>query len=264
MRHKLAHFAAALQPLLKAGDVLIDEHTSPLQGPYIGQAWCPTPTAVDRLREVGATLPAFPTLAVLRQVNHRRFCAELGQTLPEAAFVTSEQQLLKVAAASQTSSWLLKRPFSFSGRHRLRCPLPTQAPHHRKWIDATFRLGDGLQMEPWVERVVDCVQHGHIDQQGAIRLGSPAIQECDERGAWQGTRLATAEDLDDRETLLLRDAAQDCAQALAAAGYFGPFGIDSFKWRDASGLLHWNRHGDINARYTMGWHIGMRGWRPQW
>ena len=263
MRSKLAKYAPLLRPLLHANDIFIDEDTPHLNGNYIGQAWCPTPTAVDRLREVGTVLPAFPPLAVLRQVNHRSFNAALGQTLPDAAFVTSEVQLLAVAAASRTTSWLLKRPFSFSGRHRLLCSLPPTKPQGRQWIDATFRLGDGVQMEPWVERVVDCVQHGYIHPDGIVRLGNLAVQECDDRGAWQGTRLAADGDISSADRTLLADSASHAAKALVGAGYFGPFGVDSFRWRDAAGQLHWNARGEINARYTMGWHIGMGGWRPQ-
>ena len=264
MRGRMTKLTMALRPLLGAADVVVEDNTRRLQGTYIGQAWCPTPTAIDRLREIGATLPPFPSVEILRQVNHRAFNAKLGQTLPHAAFVNSVAELLEVAAAAQGTSWLLKRPFGFSGRHRWRCCLPAADPHEQQWIAASFRHGDGLQMEPWVERVVDCVMHGYIDSDGSIRLGDPAIQECDAHGAWQRTRLATKTELATDDVALLVGAALDSAKALATAGYFGPFGVDSFQWRDAAGQVHWNARGEINARYTMGWHIGMRGWRPQW
>jgi hypothetical protein len=216
------------------------------------------------LRAVGATPPAFPSQDVLRRVNHRAFHAGLGQTLPGAAFVHDEPQMLHVAAIAPGTVWLLKRPFSFSGRHRLRCTLPAATPQAQQWIAASFRLGDGLQMEPWVERVTDCVVHGYIQSDATTRLGAVCIQECDARGAWQRTRLATSADIAADDAALLVEAAQHAAQALASADYFGPFGVDSFQWRDAAAKLHWNQRGEINARYTMGWPVGMHGWRPRW
>jgi len=244
------------------GDAIVDNRSGPLEGTYMAQAWCPTPTAVDRLRAVGAVLPALPPLAVLRRVNHRLFCAELGQTLPGARYITSLVELHECANSFATPLWLLKRPYGFSGRNRLRCPLPAEAPHHQTWITASLRQGEGLQVEPWVDRLMDSVVHGYRDPNGSTRLGKVAIQDCDDRGAWLRTRLATAADLTDKEAQELYAIAQHTADALGAAGYFGPFGIDSYRWRDAQGNVQWNRRGEINARYTMGWHIGMQGWRP--
>lgn len=262
MRQRLASIAPTLQPVALPGDVIVDESTGRLDGYYIGQAWCPTPTAVDRLRAVGALLPALPSLAVLRRVNHRAFCAELGQTLPLAQYVHNLAALLECAARSPRQMWLLKRPFSFSGRNRLRCALPAPQPYQQEWIEASFRRGEGLQVEPWVERQLDCVVHGYRQADGTTKLGKLAVQECDDRGTWLQTRLATAADLSQQEALGLYDMAQHTADALGTAGYFGPFGIDSYRWRDAQGKVQWNRRGEINARYTMGWHVGMQGWRP--
>jgi hypothetical protein len=47
------------------------------------------------------------------------------------------------------------------------------------------------------------------------------------------------------------------AEALARAGYFGPFGIDAYLWRRAPGALELNPQSELNARYTMGFCIGM-------
>jgi hypothetical protein len=44
-------------------------------------------------------------------------------------------------------------------------------------------------------------------------------------------------------------------------GYFGPFGIDGFRWRWA-GRTGLRPRCEINARYTIGWAIGMGDRRP--
>jgi hypothetical protein len=52
------------------------------------------------------------------------------------------------------------------------------------------------------------------------------------------------------------------AEALIRAGYFGPFGIDGYRWKDEHGTLRFNPRTDINARYSMGWAVGMGSRRP--
>ena len=55
--------------------------------------------------------------------------------------------------------------------------------------------------------------------------------------------------------LAYRDAV---AKALFRAGYFGPFGIDGYRydWAGASGFCALS---EINARFTMDWMEGMQG-----
>ena len=43
------------------------------------------------------------------------------------------------------------------------------------------------------------------------------------------------------------------AAALRAADYFGPFGIDAFRYRSAQGDVLFNPRCEINARFTMGY-----------
>jgi hypothetical protein len=41
------------------------------------------------------------------------------------------------------------------------------------------------------------------------------------------------------------------AEVLRDAGYFGPFGIDAYRWRDGA-TQYFNPRSEINARYSMG------------
>lgn len=263
------HLAALLGP----EDVLVwpdDPAALPYAGAE-GRAWCPTPRALRALRRAGAEPAPAPPLAVLRRVNHRRFCAELGQPLPGARFVETLAELTEtIAGPSPTGQWILKRPFAFSGRGRMRVAQGALDPAALPWIAASLS-GDtgapegaspGLQVEPWVERSGDFSVHGHLTQAGALVLGAPCAQRCDERGAWQETRRAEPGELTPAEARALLDAARAAAEALTAAGYFGPFGVDAFRWIDAGASARFNPRCEINARYTMGWAIGMGPCRP--
>jgi hypothetical protein len=203
-------------------------------------------------------LPA-PDVAVLRRVNHRRFCADLGQTLPGAQFVASVEELAdRVAGDSPSRQWLLKRPFAFAGRGRRRVAQGPLDPAAMSWIHASLRAGDGLQVEPWVERIADYGLHGFLSREGIATLGEPTRQTCDANGAWQKTALAS--DLEPAERKELRASGLLAGRALHEAGYFGPFGVDAYRWRHGTDV-HFNPRSEINARYSMGFAIGMAGRR---
>jgi hypothetical protein len=45
------------------------------------------------------------------------------------------------------------------------------------------------------------------------------------------------------------------AEGLTAAGYFGPFGVDAYTYRDEERGVVLQRRSEINARYTMGFGV---------
>jgi hypothetical protein len=258
-----------LMPLLRPGDVVLSGHDvlsevaagggRAANARYLGRAWCPTPRALQRLVETGATPVAAPSLSVLRRVNHRRFTAELGQMLPGARYVGNLDELSAVVATeSPTGQWLVKRPFGFAGRGRRCLAQGLVDPSALDFIEASLRAGEGLQVEPWVERIADYAWHGFLSQIGTVTLGEPTRQVCDDTGAWMQTDLALDLDADLRSEL--HASARLVAEALIDAGYFGPFGIDAYQWRDGASV-RFNARSEINARYSMGWATGMQGRR---
>jgi hypothetical protein len=252
---RMPEFQRALAPLLGPEDVVVGDDDV-VVGSCPGRAWCPTPRAMRRLLKAGAIPVPAPDFAVLRRVNHRRFSADLGPTLPGARFVSSIEELEQVIAGeSPSEQWLLKRPFGFAGRGRRRLARGFVDRAAMSWVHASFRAGDGLQVEPWVERIADYALHGFLSREGVATLGQPTRQKCDENGAWQNTE--TADDLEPAEEAELRASALLASEALHAANYFGPFGVDAYRWRDGR-AVRFNPRSEINARYSMGWAMGMQ------
>ncbi len=300
MRARMGALVEKVRALLGPGDVVLEEGPSgvvELRGEgasrqtdlgFRGMAWCPTPRAEKALGRVGITLGPRPPLAVLRAVNHRQFCAGLGQTLPGARFAsTADEVWAALAGESPTGLWLLKRAYGYAGRGRLEVE-PSRSgdlERARKWVDASLRTGDGLQVEPRVERCGDFAIHGYLRASGGggwdsgggdevggggdgesagggVVLGEPTKQTCDRAGAWGGSARAEPGELAAEEREALFEEARRAAIALREAGYFGPFGVDAFRWTDAHGRQHFNARCEINARYSMGWAIGMGDRRP--
>jgi hypothetical protein len=255
----------ALVPLLQGslvapGDLVLDPaaivpgSASGLRG----EAWCPTPGALGALRRAGAFLPEAPSLSALRQANSRALCASLGQPLPGAVYELLEDEVEQaVRGPSPTGQWLLKRPFGFAGRGRLRVAEGALTDDARRWVRASLRGGQGLQVEPWMERQGDFALHGLLGADGSLSLGKPTRQVCTPLGVWERSERAP-DALSPGELGALVEATREAAAALTRVGYFGPFNVDAFRYLDARGRLAFNPRCEINARYSMGWATGMR------
>lgn len=261
---RVTSFLPMLAPLMKPGDEVLWPGESSSLRASTGRAWCPTPWACAQMTRVGLSVPPAPPAHVLRKVNHRAFAHDLGQALPSARFVWSQSELLQalgdsraLAEVSIERNWLLKRPLGYAGRGRRKVASATLSEPDRVWIEAALRLGDGLAVEPFVERVLDSGLHGFLEADGAWTLGRPTVQTIDPSGTWLSTTVATPGDLSPLEVELLTQAGASTAKALSQAGYFGPFGLDAFRWRAPDGTLHFQPRCEVNARYSMGWATGM-------
>ena len=265
MQQRIATIVPSLATLL--GDEVVIANGSDARG-CVGRAWCPTPRAVRMWRSAGCEVPNVPSLAVLQRVNGRGFCAALGQSLPGSRFVDARAEVeATVRAENERGDWLLKRAFGYAGRGRRRVHAGALSAHDAAWVDASLREG-GVQVEPWVECVAEFALHGWIAEgagRGDDRVvvwGDVTEQQVDAHGAWVGTAVAGVDALSREESTALRAAATEAARALIDAGYFGAFGVDAYRWRDARGATHFNPRSEITARYSMGWAVGMNGRRP--
>jgi hypothetical protein len=247
--------------LLAEGDVRVDETSTPgsARG-RSGWAFCPTTRAIAILRRVGAEPEPHPTMNVLRKVNSRAFASSLGVTLPDAAFVTDGEGAYRMLQQEPRLSnrWRVKPAFGMSGRnHRIILPSKLSLSD-RAFVDAGLARG-GIQIEPNVPIENEYAMHGLLSDQGEVELGRLVRQRCDARGAWLSTEPAGLDhDNLRRVNQALEEEAMRVAQALHSAGYFGPFGIDAFTYREHDGGICLQPRSEINARYSMGYAVGMR------
>lgn len=236
---------------LPEGDLVLEltRETGAVRG-LDGACFCPTPSALARLERAGARPPASPHVDVLRAVNERGFGHTLGH-LEGTRRCEGEDDAL--AALSRPGRWLAKRGLGFAGRGQRRIDAPpTDAD--RGWVRASLRRG-ALYVERRVEIALEVAIHGLVHPDGSHRLGLPTVQRV-EHGAWRGSWRATPGELEPSEEDALHWAGDRVARALVAAGYFGPFGVDAFRYREGREQRF---HGlsEVNARYTMAWSTGM-------
>jgi hypothetical protein len=258
-RSSVALFRPRVTGLLQEHDAILpdDPLPRPLFKGYQGRAWCPTPRALRLLTRSGATVPEAPTLACLQNVCSRRFNASLGQHLSGATYVTElDAALALVERFRATGGCVLKREYGFTGRGQRRITTDPIADDH-KWILQALKLG-GLQIEPKLELEAEYALHGFISRAHGVHFGVLTGQRTDKQGSWvESYRVPPAELDRDIERELQSSTERVCA-ALQAADYFGPFGIDGFVYRDSHGMRQLNPKSDVNARYTMGFPVGMQ------
>lgn len=224
---------------------------------YRGRAYCPTPTAVAALEQAGATPDPAPPLEVLRRVNDRAFVCELGATLPSQAFVRSEAGLDACLREAEeiAGGFLLKRRWSMAGRGQRRVARGLDESD-RRFVRAALREDGGLLVEPFAGISLECAIHGDLGVDGALAIGAPCVQEVDSRRAFVSARRATDE-LTHDEVRALRAAAETAGAALRAAGYFGLFGVDAFRYETPGGEPAFRAMSELNARMTMALPIGL-------
>lgn len=248
---QLAEHGQGSRAVLGTDDVLLESPSMPLAG-HVGRCWCPTPLALEKLRAAGVEPEPHPEPSVLRRVNHRLFAHELGGGLPEQRYFTERAELEALLRRGERA-WLLKRPLSFAGRGQMRFYGPT-SDKQWSWLDVSLAQ-DGLILEPLVTPTLEVSVHGFVWPSGRSELGRVCVQQVTERGVFRGVRLAEPGELSSSEQHALLERAERVAAALPAAGYFGPFGIDGYRY-EAPEMAGFCALSEINARYTMSFVIG--------
>ncbi len=204
------------------------------------------------LSAAGVSAEPHPDASVLRRVNHRRFAFEAGGGLPEQQYFT-ERAPLEALLERAERPWLLKRPMAFAGRGQMRFYGPI-GDKQWSWLDVSLAQ-DGLIVEPLVTPTLELSLHGFIWPSGRAELGRVCVQEVSDRGVFRGVRRAEAGELEPSEERSLVAQGERVAALLQAAGYFGPFGIDAYRY-ELGGKTAFCSLSEINARYTMSFVTG--------
>jgi len=231
-------------------------------------AWCETPAAAAHrggarreidlswdapLHELVWQLPT-PPPAVVAAVHHRAFClrvaGEIGCALPGARMVESMEELDRILQTAP-AAWILKAPFSASGRCRW---IERNGPgisdlKPRRTVERLFERHGPLLFEPWMDRTEDFGVSALLGP-AELRIVGIHRQQVDRKGQFVGIDLHPDLSKKDRQQLLKTTEA--VAAALRGAGYMGPFGIDAWHYRREDGGIVLNPLGEINARMTFG------------
>lgn len=255
---------ARLGELVPRGDDVLTQAAGPSLAGKRCMVWSATTSARAVLEARGADLSHLPSAAVVARVSSRAFAAEqLGLLLPGAQLVHSQEAADRaLAAGSISGKLLLRKMFGFAGRGRRIAQAGALSESDLNFARKAVNEG-GLLIEPYVERTSDVSLHGFCDERGVV-VGEPTVATLNDGGVWQ----ASSRDPSMRSDYVsaLREQLLRAADALLAAGYRGPLGIDGFTYvasRDQAQIQpQICARCEVNARYSMAWAIGMAGQRP--
>jgi len=227
----------------------------------LGSAWCPTPRALARLAAAGARPVVAPGLDVLRRVNARPFAALVRAPLARGSFekhvVATLDEVLARLASPASDGWLVRRTFGAAGRGRRRIAAGRPSEAELAWLVASLRFGP-LVLEPWVRVTREYTRSAWVQRGGEVVISPPCFQATTPHGAWTRTERAERGAVSREDDTALEEAVAVAGAALANAGYFGPFGIDAYRHREADGTTTvLNPLSEINARFTMDWATAM-------
>jgi hypothetical protein len=253
---RAARWAAQVTPFWEASDRLWRGRDDALPGAP-GYAWGSTPRALEVLRQAGAVPVGCAPVEIAARANHRGFAAPFASGLPRAGFARSTADVQRLLASARPGeSWWAKQAWSWAARGRR-----VFDPHALQPADEAFLAkavaNGGVQLEPRVELLEEWALHGWIDDAGAVRFGAWSRQAIDAHGQWRDS--STVPEGPAGERAASEETAARIARALLEIDYRGPFGVDGYRYRDASGGRAWRFAGDVNARFTMGWQSGGLG-----
>lgn len=231
--------------------------------------WGWTPAARQLAARIGMPDHCIPRATAVAHVNSRKFAAALdpvrstdatslpfglqqfGQICENLDAWSVAVQRLEEAGYSR---WVAKPQFSHAGRNRLLGTGRELNSQQLGWLTRQLSQPGGIYMEPWVCLSDEAGLQFQIDaptEGGRIRLIGVTRLLNDSAGRYAGS-IVVPDDLLEIEWQLAVEHGFEVCRAAKLAGYFGPLGIDAFRYLTASGGAAMRLCNDINARLTMG------------
>lgn len=220
--------------------------------------------AVASFADRHSLIPVGCQSEVVRQVNDRAFAFELETVLdsglPGRAMVRSHEEFQEAVRAGAEQAhvpesqfrWVAKSRFGMASRGRILGTGTQIDDPSAGWLWKQFEKNGCVIFEPWVECDREFSTQWDIPRNGgAVLRGWTEIQNerAGTPSSWLRHTGVPFEESEFRSAFTILKAA---VERVASAGYFGPLGIDSMRFRGPDSSTALRPLQDINARYTMG------------
>lgn len=186
--------------------------------------------------------------------------ASSSKLVGEASMVTTPEEALKEIDGQ--TAWVLKSPWSCSGRGVRYVKTGESNSHLRGWITNVLSRQGYLMREPLYNKVLDLAVEFHVSE-GRVEYQGLSLFET-KNGAYTGNIIAPEErkaamlseyiDMDIVEGAI-RDIAL-LAQDIISPSYTGPFGVDMMVVKDCQDRTVLHPCVELNLRRTMG-HVAL-------
>ncbi len=195
-----------------------------------------------------------PRLSTIKKINSRQYCAIVNNIenngVPHSLYCKTEE-LLKTNLSTIEKYPIVIKPthgssgfgFTFIEDQSKKNSLLKKIPRNLK---------QGGTIEPWLERTIDIGSYGVITQEGKLIDVQHYESIVSPFGGFIGNIFTQSKTIFQNYYEELHLALKQTAKRLYTEGYFGPFGCDSFIYRDINNNLKLAPVIEINGRQTMG------------
>ncbi|MGM9798262.1 MAG: hypothetical protein ACI3ZY_11990 [Parabacteroides sp.] len=237
------------------------------------QPWGLSPDSLCRMAQLAQQV-AGEVRGTVWKADYRRLtgrqtaavCFSLLRTLlpevewPQVPTFCSTLEEVNTCVSSGKGPYVLKTPFSSSGRGLLWCMGGALGEKEKAWAQGAIRKQGAISVERGLDKVLDFAMEFQVEEMGAVRYEGLSIFETAERGAYTGNRLASETLL--RQTLLnyveeplfeqVKQTLTQLLKQLYAPYYQGYIGVDMLIYQTVEGRYAWHPCVEINMRCTMG------------
>ena len=216
--------------------------------------WGWTENAVSAFKNVNAAMQ-HPPLPEVRTVNSRKFVydelTQFGCGIPQSRFCNTADECAVVIRAGRGRPFVVKPAFGSAGFGFIHTSSAGLTRSQLEAVGRTIeRTGEGVSVEPWLNRVGDLSTSGTVTTSGELRDISIHRTLNNRAGAFFAVLLCRDDPQLRPWHSRLIETARAAAAAAARHGYSGPMGLDSLLWNDGY-QTHLVPVIEINARYTM-------------
>ncbi len=179
---------------------------------------------------------------------------------PEAPHFCSNIKELTDFMATHKPPFVLKTPYSSSGRGLLWVENHLLDIKTKKWIEGAINKQKSISIEQGLKNRQDFAMEFYSDGKGNILFEGLSIFNTEKRGAYSGNILESQESMRKRLTKLINEQALSATQEAVTKAlkkiyshvYKGYIGVDMLLYEQADHTLAIHPCVEINMRYTMG------------
>lgn len=202
-----------------------------------------------------------------KELYSRRTAGNCLQSLcKELPFIEKEvlplecQNLSELAKATQDGIFLVKAPWSSSGRGLLRINREGLTVKSKEWLRGMLKKQGYLMVEKEQKRLVDFAMEFYVEKQSVKFIGLSCFT-TGSKGEYMGNYLGNQRELETRLTAWIERGKLERVKTelirvlqakIASAGYSGYLGVDMMIYRNSAGEDKIQPCLEINLRYTMG------------
>ena len=240
--------------------------------PLAANIWGISPRSIDifkELRQAGMDIeiPEWKEeYALLTKRQTSAICLEnLQKNIPITPHIKipeffSDIEELKQFVSENTPPYVIKTPFSSSGRGLYWLDGNTLDNRAISWINGALKKQGDVSIEPALDKVLDFAAEFYSDGKGDVKYEGLSIFETQSQGQFSGCMLGSQETLLQRlnefispeDFMFLVEQICIVLKDVLGSSYCGFMGVDMFIYKTSDGNYAVHPFVELNLRYTMG------------